>query len=73
MEWISVKDRLPEKYISVLITDVNGITADDREPEKAHLDKDGKWYWVNIFKYSEYKEIEVTHWMPLPEPPKEID
>lgn len=76
--WISVKDRLPDKpgpYI------VNYKRAG--QPEH---DMDWK-YRVNIIEYSEYwtevcqrwwnghhwagyGEI-VTHWMPLPEPPKE--
>lgn len=68
--WIRVKDRLPDGYTAVLGVNANGITADDREPEKAHLE-DGKWYLLNPLNYSEFIEIIVTHWMPLPDPPKE--
>lgn len=63
-EWISVKDRLPEKYTDVLCYDTYG------ECIIAHqiTDKwcDNMWSDSNEENY----EIEVTHWMLLPEPPK---
>lgn len=75
--WISVKERLPELEIieeyfdkvdknthsyklskDVLVfTSSDGIVID-----KLENDGDGA-SWVN--------DIEVTHWMPLPEPPKD--
>ncbi len=61
MEWISVKDRLPEK---------------DRLYIVAHKLRRGR-KMVLIRRFSnEYPSTfpmsgEVTHWMPLPEPPKE--
>lgn len=64
MEWISVKDRLPDLHKEVLIYCY---------PHKAinfgHLaingpDVKGKHcvVWAGL--------LPVTHWMPLPEPPK---
>ena len=57
MEWISVKDRLPEnEKIKCLINDKYKGVYIARFREKS---------WSDIYEY--YKD--VTHWMPLPEPP----
>lgn len=60
-EWISVKDRLPESRIRVIahhstnqVTITNYFDADKNEWDKE----------VNGIK------TDVTHWMPLPSPPK---
>ena len=75
-QWISVDDRLPEEsglYITF------GCTAVPvRMPH--NFDKDmgkfGVWwdYDTDGKKHPRYRFIEaedITHWMPLPEPPKE--
>jgi len=68
--WISVKDKIPEENISVIGCDINGITTDDREPIKCH--REGKkYYWLNEYNYAEYVPVNITHWMPLPEPPED--
>ena len=63
-EWISVKDRLPNYFEHVL------INAPGDKPfttvHEAHLRKDGLWD-TGLYRYD--KE-DVTHWMPLPQPPK---
>ena len=57
-EWISVKDRLPEMGQEVLMFNGYGMHV-------AYHDKAEKeWRW-NILRF-----YAVTHWMPLPEPPK---
>ena len=57
-EWISVKDRLPEQNKDVL---VYTITHDVR---KAHCYGERSWFGHDgIWRC-------VTHWMPLPQPPK---
>jgi hypothetical protein len=62
MEWISVKDRLPEKEDDVLAYEFRGdisisyISGND---------------WRNLESGWILDESHVTHWMPLPEPPKE--
>ena len=57
-EWISVEDSLPEKYETVLVfintENYSFISTDFIWPS-------GKWYDQNT---------DVTHWMPLPQPPK---
>ena len=66
--WIPVTERLPEErgnYI-VVINCPRGqwdeICAFDGEKE-----------WVSIDEYAEIATKWVTHWMPLPEPPKESE
>ena len=54
--WVSVKDRLPDKPCSCLVFLIYGWRALERWEGDS---------WVLA------KESEVTHWMPLPEPPKE--
>lgn len=56
-EWISVKDRLPDEEVNVLI--FNGYI------KKTCL-LNGEWL-LN----SKLQQEKTTHWMPLPEPPKE--
>ena len=59
-QWISVKDRLPEEGQSVL-TCKNGI-CDIQTYEKRRNGWLCKgWFW---------SMATVTHWMPLPQPPK---
>ena len=63
-EWISVNDRLPETggYV-VCIAKRNPFSR--FMPMVARIEKNG---WVNPI--TEQYISEVTHWMPLPEPPK---
>ena len=62
-EWISVKDRLPETGKRVLTYADNGAMF------AAHLD--GYWYIDTGEMYYSTPLANITHWMPLPEPPKE--
>lgn len=65
-DWISVKDRMPPKaarFQEYIVYVGKAVTV-------AWLDSDnGEWLWVTdperVF------DGEVTHWMPLPEPPPE--
>ena len=57
-EWISVEDRLPKKdEIVIICTDENFIYAGELIGDTWFLDNDS---WAET----------VTHWMPLPLPPK---
>lgn len=65
-EWISVKDRLPERLEAVLGYMPN--LAPCPVVHECFLDSRGDWYVPIAFRE---KKLMVTHWMPLPEPPKE--
>ena len=63
--WTSVKDKLPEcsgRYICRYKQEVDGkyCACTDFGSYDADREENGGWYTG-----------EVTHWMPLPEPPKE--
>lgn len=58
VEWIPVSERLPEKSGDYLVAVNNGAY---RFTHKMYY-HEGWWYDF---------DCEVTHWMPLPEPPKE--
>ena len=55
-EWISVDDRLPKNSDNVLVCHNNGLVTTN-----AWL---GSNWWFNN------ERNQITHWMPLPEPPE---
>lgn len=70
MEWISVKDRMPEDgltekqsksrvNIRCILTDGKKVFAGSRTRHGT----DQRWFWNRYSK--------IIYWMPLPEPPKE--
>ena len=64
-QWISVKDDLPACGVSsVLVCYEDGIVV---MADWSH-DILGNWWF---YTDGEYDIDEITHWMPLPEPPKE--
>lgn len=71
MEWISVKDRLPERYIEVLVYPRPmdfALTADYGYDSNKNLG--WRYYeYENGFGVVSHK-CNPTHWMPLPPPPK---
>ncbi|GAB0909636.1 hypothetical protein MZ16F89_22710 [Escherichia coli] len=79
--WISCSERMPGYPIEVLVafkSDADGEPCLDTGV--AILFPDGKWrgggvfYVMNGDRKYQYRECvrEVTHWMPLPEPPQEM-
>lgn len=58
-KWIPVTERLPERMKDVLVIRMHG------DPDIEFLFYDGTWVGDTEGKK------DVTHWMPLPEPPKE--
>lgn len=77
-EWISVKDRLPEDIDTHLVVvkykydfekDFNYATdvATYNPYENAYIDD----CWCTFNDWDEGQQyIHITHWMPLPQPPK---
>lgn len=76
-QWISVKDKLPESGSTVLVLWDNKYLYNGNEIHNYRIqtaiccnENDGtKCFIVNDTYYAEV--INVTHWMPLPQPPKE--
>ncbi|MFT5518611.1 MAG: hypothetical protein ACI9RI_000877 [Oceanospirillaceae bacterium] len=76
-EWISVKDRLPNDVASGLDSDKVDVwcRADNcRLTDVTFLKGEFLVVVLEDGYYSHYLELEnITHWMPLPEPPKAGD
>lgn len=66
-QWIPVSERLPEPFVSVL------VHMPEERPcptvYEGFLTKNGALYAAHF----EREHSEVTHWMPLPEPPKDVE
>lgn len=68
-EWISVNEKLPKPYIPVLVC--RRMFGDGKQGftiECINRLFGGDLVWNGDLKTF---KSEVTHWMPLPEPPKE--
>lgn len=60
--WHRVEDELPEKFVNVILANKRG----------KHYDIDKGWWNGYLFdRCAKGIYRNVTHWMPLPEPPKE--
>ena len=74
-EWISVKDRLPDADGIYLVCDrrLNGVpwvhTAGFKKTSSSWCESHGMYYDDRYGRYREQDKF--THWLPLPEPPKE--
>ena len=66
-KWISVKDRLPDQAVNVLLH----YAENTRRPTVFSYNTMA----VGCYDYGGFIVegccVKVTHWMPLPEPPKE--
>ena len=62
-EWISVDDRLPEAWKQVLI-----YSRHDFYESAVYIGVPGKWRVT--WNHEMLETDSVTHWMPLPQPPK---
>lgn len=65
-EWIPVTERLPEEKVNCIV-----------HYKHAYCDNDDYWTIGICFYDGEKFQLgpayKVTHWMPLPEPPKEVE
>lgn len=66
-DWISVDSKTPEKSGAYLVV-VQGLSV--RAADRAFYDAETK-IWKRR-SYLSSKTWSVTHWMPLPELPKEV-
>ena len=76
-EWISVKDRLPEddlpkdtdrKQIRCLVATDKG-TVKPCVRQRYQTKKNGQWC-LSLWEWNKDLFAKPTHWMPLPQPPK---
>ena len=69
--WIPCSERLPESDLEVLVIasgKVGNITLVN-SVEIGDFDRDEGWI---LEMWPEWEDPNVTHWMPLPEPPEEV-
>lgn len=64
--WISVEDRLPDYWIPVLVCMRHRHTPNDGYRDMRIIVRSKEYGWARLEKH-----YEITHWMNLPEPPKE--
>ena len=69
-EWISVKDRLPENDVMVI-----GYTPCDGFMFVGYYHEEPKYDWkvwriITAMRSTKVMKKKVTHWLPLPQPPK---
>lgn len=64
-KWIPVTERLPDAYVSVLVQ----MPGEEPFPTvtAGFISNDGIWFGGLYHR----EPGEVTHWMPMPEPPEE--
>ena len=82
-EWIPVTERLPEKDGSYLCFSqycgsgwcaVRSFAKDGRKKDEYDFQRRWKNVWYDYDSEYGYCVIDsITHWMPLPEPPKEVE
>ena len=66
-KWVSVEDELPDNGVSVLIRSSFGEIFTCRRPVIVNTNKS----WES--NTGEFNRPKITHWMLLPQPPKEQD
>lgn len=65
-EWISVKNRLPDEYSTIIIYGRFTRDCPNKVYEASFNPKSRKFHCAGIISKN------VTHWMPLPSPPKTL-
>lgn len=73
-KWISVKDRLPDVGVPVLVAYHNFVDGEVQgDGVAAQLYEPGCWYWWegSVEDCDSEVRVAITHWMPLPDLPKE--
>lgn len=77
-EWISCKDRMPEKRVGVLVTDGHVVTAAKWSPIELKPPREPLPWWdgheFGGYEWDwDFSAASITHWMPLPSPPVQAD
>ena len=69
-EWVSVKDRLPDLISCNVGTAYSEAVIAWTSGRKAMIAVWDGIDWIAPFDYWEAWGEEITHWMPIPDPPK---
>ena len=68
MNWTQIRHRLPERELIILIWDNN-----HKSSEISYLNTNKKFtYYDRNDEVCEYEDGIITHWMHMPEAPKEF-
>lgn len=77
-EWIKCEDEMPDPYVECLIWPVPDfgieIHVATYNPSGVSRQKNQPGWYVDTYLQNfgnESKMVSVTHWMPLPSPPKD--
>lgn len=79
IEWIPIKEKIPEEYLWVLVLAMNNESSQPCPISFAML-RDDEWYFLNEGfnnavvhgdSWSDMMTSDITHWMALPDLPKE--
>jgi hypothetical protein len=68
-KWISVNDRLPNSFGWFLVID-EYLPSKEKQTMGFYECSDSLM-WLPIDGRADSDSMKITHWMPLPEPPKE--
>lgn len=72
-QWVSVKDRLPDCAVPVLVTYIGYDGNRHGDDVATRLDDWWLWWDGDLRSSDERVTVKITHWMPLPEAPEEGD
>ena len=76
-EWISVAERLPEEQETYLVVIKEWSHSRGRWNHEVDVATSGGTYidgfWDTFNDWCEGQEVHITHWMPLPKPPQEVE
>jgi hypothetical protein len=72
-KWISVKDKVPQKYQRVLVTDGKKVCLHYKQSRCTFYDSEGEdLYPTGCHQHEcDIMEGKITHWMPLPREPND--
>ena len=70
-QWVSVKDRLPDCAVPVLVTYIGYDGNRHGDDVATRIDDWWLWWDGDLRSSDERVTVKITHWMPLPEAPEE--
>lgn len=70
-QWVSVKDRLPDCAVPVLVTYIGYDGNRHGDDVATRIDDLWLWWDGDLRSSDERVTVKITHWMPLPEAPEE--